>query len=50
MLEMYKLVPAVLRTFEMELVDPEKPLALNNAWFVKQSGFRVRLREREKIL
>ncbi|KAJ0108418.1 hypothetical protein J7T55_005395 [Diaporthe amygdali] len=50
LLEMYKLVPAVLRTFEIELVDPETPLHLNNAWFVKQSGFRVRLREREKVL
>lgn len=35
---------------KIELVDPEKPLTLNNAWFVKQSGFRVRLREREKVL
>lgn len=35
---------------KIELVDPEKPLDLNNAWFVKQSGFRVRLRERESPL
>lgn len=33
---------------KIKLIDPKKPLNLNNAWFVKKNGFRVRLREREK--
>ncbi|KAH7389969.1 pisatin demethylase [Pyrenochaeta sp. MPI-SDFR-AT-0127] len=45
-LEMYKLVPAVLRTFDIELAYPEKEWTLHNAWFVKQSDFYVRLRSR----
>lgn len=71
LLEMYKLVPALLRTFEVsslestltwrkdantytifqiELVDPHKPWTLHNAWFVKQSDFRVQLKLRPKVL
>ncbi|KAF9890054.1 hypothetical protein FE257_006734 [Aspergillus nanangensis] len=38
MLEMYKLVPAVLKKFELQLVEPAEPLRLHNAWFVKQRG------------
>ncbi|KAF9890064.1 hypothetical protein FE257_006744 [Aspergillus nanangensis] len=43
MLEMYRLVPAILRRFQLELVHPEQPLRLHNSWFVKQSGMYVRL-------
>ncbi|KAG7116684.1 Cytochrome monooxygenase like protein [Verticillium longisporum] len=50
LLEIFKLVPAILRTFELELVDPDSPWVLHNAWFVKQSNFFVRLKERESIL
>ncbi|TKX22879.1 cytochrome P450 monooxygenase-like protein 25 [Elsinoe australis] len=50
LLEMYKLVPAVLRAFEIELAESEKEWTLHNAWFVKQSDFNVRLRVREKPL
>ncbi|KAM5363917.1 hypothetical protein ACJZ2D_011769 [Fusarium nematophilum] len=50
LLEMFKLVPAILRTFEIEFVDPDSSWVLHNAWFVKQSGFKVRLREREELL
>ena len=46
-LEMYKLVPAVLRTFELTLEHPEKEWELRNAWFVKQSNFLVRMRTRK---
>ncbi|KAK0625755.1 Cytochrome P450 monooxygenase mpaDE [Lasiodiplodia hormozganensis] len=46
LLEMYKLVPAVLLNFELELVQPEKEWTIHNAWFVKQSDFFVRLRRR----
>ncbi|KAM5345996.1 hypothetical protein ACJ41O_011857 [Fusarium nematophilum] len=50
LLELYKLVPAVLRTFEIELVDPESTWELHNAWFVRQKGFNVRLKERKTII
>ncbi|KAJ9602189.1 hypothetical protein H2200_013309 [Cladophialophora chaetospira] len=43
-LEMYKLVPAVLRTFDLELAEPEKEWHTENKWFVKQSDLHVRLR------
>ncbi|KAF2848596.1 pisatin demethylase [Plenodomus tracheiphilus IPT5] len=45
-LEMYKLVPAVFRKFELTLVRPEEDLKLRNAWFVKQSNFHIRLKTR----
>lgn len=45
-LEIYKLVPAILTNFEIELADPEEVWSLHNAWFVKQSNFKVRLRRR----
>ncbi|KAF2133633.1 pisatin demethylase [Dothidotthia symphoricarpi CBS 119687] len=45
-LEMYKLVPAVLHSFDIELAYPEKEWTLCNAWFVKQSDFFVKLRSR----
>ncbi|KAL2844359.1 cytochrome P450 [Aspergillus pseudoustus] len=38
-LEMYKLVPAILRTFDIQLADPNKEWHLSNRWFVKQSDF-----------
>ncbi|KAH7133758.1 pisatin demethylase [Dactylonectria macrodidyma] len=50
LLEMYKLVPAMIRTFKIELVNPDSSWTLHNAWFVKQSGFVVRLTERNTIL
>ncbi|UPK95858.1 hypothetical protein LCI18_006793 [Fusarium solani-melongenae] len=50
LLELYKLVPTILRRFELELVNPETPWKLHNAWFVRQAGFNVRLKEREKII
>ncbi|EXJ65883.1 uncharacterized protein A1O5_10859 [Cladophialophora psammophila CBS 110553] len=48
LLEMYKLVPALLARFEIEFADASKPWKLHNAWFVKQSEFRVRLRRRKQ--
>ncbi|KPM37968.1 hypothetical protein AK830_g8610 [Neonectria ditissima] len=50
LLELYKLVPTILRTFEVELADPESSWELQNSWFVRQKGFNVRLRERETII
>ncbi|KAL0262771.1 hypothetical protein SLS55_001744 [Diplodia seriata] len=48
LLEIYKLVPAVLLNFELELVQPEREWTIHNAWFVKQSDFFVRLRRRTR--
>ncbi|KAF2822824.1 cytochrome P450 [Ophiobolus disseminans] len=45
-LEMYKLVPALLREFDIELAYPEKEWKLHNAWFVTQSEFYVKLTSR----
>ena len=45
-LEMYKLVPAILRVFELEFEDPNTPWTLHNAWFVKQENFKVRFKTR----
>ncbi|KAI8654409.1 hypothetical protein NCS56_01398200 [Fusarium sp. Ph1] len=50
LLELYKLVPTILRRFELELVSPETPWKLHNAWFVRQAGFNVRLKERDEII
>ncbi|KAG8625266.1 hypothetical protein KVT40_007017 [Elsinoe batatas] len=46
LLEMYKMVPAFLNRFEIEFDRADREWHLHNAWFVKQSGFLVRLRER----
>ncbi|XP_014554537.1 hypothetical protein COCVIDRAFT_39630 [Bipolaris victoriae FI3] len=48
-LEMYKLVPAVLRSFDIELAYPDREWTLHNAWFVKQSDFYVKIRSRSQI-
>jgi len=44
LLEVYKLVPAFLRRFEIEFADPRKDWKLHNAWFVKQHDFNTRFR------
>ena len=49
LLEIYKLVPAVLRRFEVRLEDEEKDWTLHNAWFVRQLGFRTLFRQRELL-
>ncbi|KAH8590612.1 cytochrome P450 oxidoreductase [Bisporella sp. PMI_857] len=46
LLEIYKLVPTVLRRFEVRLEDPSKDWILHNAWFVRQLGFRTVFKRR----
>ncbi|ROT36496.1 cytochrome P450 [Sodiomyces alkalinus F11] len=41
LLEIYKLVPSLLRRFEIKFQDPNKEWELVNAWFVKQNNFWV---------
>ncbi|KAH7139959.1 cytochrome P450 [Dactylonectria estremocensis] len=50
LLELYKLIPTILRIFEVELVNPDSTWELHNAWFVKQKGLLVRLKEREVMI
>jgi len=47
-LEMYKLIPSVLRRYELSLAYPEKEWKIENAFFVKQTEFYVRLRKRSE--
>lgn len=47
LLEVYKLVPTVLRRFEVRLEDPEKEWTVHNAWFVRQLNFRTMFHRRE---
>ncbi|KAG7405050.1 Cytochrome P450 monooxygenase [Fusarium oxysporum f. sp. rapae] len=49
LLEMYKMVPALLRRYELEFPSADNKWHLNNAWFVKQSNFNVRLRRKHKV-
>ncbi|PVH85443.1 cytochrome P450 [Cadophora sp. DSE1049] len=46
LLEMAKLIPQLVRNFDIELVSPQKEWKTTNKWFVKQGDFfcRVRLR------
>ncbi|KAL1968624.1 hypothetical protein VTN77DRAFT_1450 [Rasamsonia byssochlamydoides] len=47
-LEIYKIVPTLLRTCHFDLLDPEEGGDWNiyNRWFVTQRGFMVRVRKR----
>ncbi|KAJ5197949.1 pisatin demethylase [Penicillium cinerascens] len=38
LLEMYKIVPQLLREFEIRLHSPEQEWKIRNAWFVQQEG------------
>lgn len=44
--EIYKLLPEVLRRFDVQLVDPAKDWKTHNFWFNKQTGIDVRIRRR----
>lgn len=49
LLEIYKLVPTVLRRFEVRLQDPSKDWTLHNAWFVRQLNFNTTFHRRELV-
>ncbi|KAJ9606160.1 hypothetical protein H2200_009121 [Cladophialophora chaetospira] len=44
--EIYKLLPEVLRRFDVQLVDPAKEWKTHNFWFNKQTGIEVRIKRR----
>ncbi|KAF1818617.1 putative P450 monooxygenase [Dissoconium aciculare CBS 342.82] len=45
-MEMGKFVTQILRQFDVEFVNPEKPWSTNAAWFWRQSGMLVTFRSR----
>lgn len=46
LLEVYKVVPAFLRRFDIELEHPEKDWTTCNAWFVRQLDFNTKFKMR----
>ncbi|KAL1844957.1 hypothetical protein VTK73DRAFT_1444 [Phialemonium thermophilum] len=49
LLEIYKLVPSMLRRFEIEFKDPNQEWKLVNAWFVKQNNFTTTFKLRDIV-
>ncbi|KAK4173679.1 putative cytochrome P450 pisatin demethylase [Triangularia setosa] len=49
LLEIYKLVPSMLRRFEIRFDDPNSEWEIVNAWFVKQNNFITRFKLRELV-
>ncbi|KAL5328641.1 hypothetical protein ACEPPN_002143 [Leptodophora sp. 'Broadleaf-Isolate-01'] len=49
LLEIYKVVPSLLRRFEIQLEDPSKSWVVHNAWFVRQYGFRTTFSKRDLV-
>ncbi|KAK5653322.1 hypothetical protein OQA88_9013 [Cercophora sp. LCS_1] len=49
LLEIYKLVPSMLRRFEIQFDDPKQEWEIVNAWFVKQNNFTTRFKLREIV-
>jgi hypothetical protein len=45
-MEMTKLIPQLLRAYEVRLVDPSKEWKTMNFWFVQQSGVECVLTKR----
>ncbi|CAJ2505328.1 Uu.00g127220.m01.CDS01 [Anthostomella pinea] len=49
LLEIYKLVPSLLRRFDIRFKDPSQEWKLVNAWFVKQSNFQAMFEMRDLV-
>ncbi|KAJ5908872.1 Cytochrome P450 E-class group I [Penicillium taxi] len=49
LLEMHKIVPQLLRDFEIRLHSPEKSWTTKNTWFVQQQDFICDIRERNNM-
>ncbi|KAL2174584.1 cytochrome P450-like protein [Thermothelomyces heterothallicus CBS 202.75] len=50
LLEIYKLVPTMLRRFEIRFDDPNSEWEIVNAWFVKQKNFITRFSLRDLVM
>ena len=48
MLELHKLVPAMLLKFRIELDDPNREWEVSNSWVLNQTGLNVKLALRDK--
>jgi len=48
MMEMGKMVPQVIKNFEIGWAAPEEDWKIRTFWFAKQSGLHVRFRVRNK--
>ena len=48
MIEIFMIVPGLLKKFEVELVSPEKHLIVENSFFVLQTGLVVSLKHRQR--
>ncbi len=48
MLEVHKLVPALLMRYDIKLAKPEKEWTIKNSWIVRQEGVDVILSQREQ--
>lgn len=46
--EIYKVIPALLRHFHMELLDPKEKWKTRNYWFNKPAKVHVRVRLRNQ--
>ncbi|RYP45316.1 hypothetical protein DL769_011471 [Monosporascus sp. CRB-8-3] len=49
LLEIYKVVPSLLRRFEIRFKDPSQEWKLVNAWFVKQLNFQTLFEVRDLV-
>ncbi|KAK4223596.1 putative cytochrome P450 pisatin demethylase-like protein [Podospora fimiseda] len=47
LMEIYKLVPELIRSFDMELVNSDKDWTVTNLWFNKPSDVNVRVKARK---
>lgn len=50
LLEIYKVVPSLLRRFEIRFKDPSQEWKLVNAWFVKQNNFQAMFERRHIVM
>ncbi|KAM0804317.1 cytochrome P450 oxidoreductase [Usnea florida] len=49
-MEIYKLVPSLIRTYEISLVDPEKEWTVVNGGVMRQTDFHVRMKRRSDLV
>jgi cytochrome P450 len=47
LMEMAKVIPQIIRNFELELVNPKEEWTTRNRWFVKQTNFFVNVSQRK---
>ncbi|OHE94281.1 cytochrome P450 [Colletotrichum orchidophilum] len=49
LLEIYKVIPSLLRRFDISFKDPSQEWQLVNAWFVKQNNFQAKFYRRDIV-